>query len=107
MNLSRESRKRFEGAAGAASTCVLIAVLALLLTWQDNSATETQFYVYRKECNPNGYNCGSYSRRFTLPANTTSMTDTTARHNRVSCYKVSALITGKEYFTNESCAYNR
>ncbi|MET0464601.1 MAG: fibronectin type III domain-containing protein [Chitinophagaceae bacterium] len=70
------------------------------LTWQDNSANENQFEVYRSI----GTN-SSYVLYTTLPANTTSFNDSALGANSIYYYKVRAVNDGSpSSYSNEDSA---
>jgi hypothetical protein len=73
------------------------------VTWQDRSGTESNFEVYRSSGNNS-----TYLLLATLPANTTSFTDTSLFANAIYYYKVRATnIGGNSTYTNEDSAKTR
>ncbi len=63
-------------------TAAAISTTQIKLTWTDNSTDEDSFKVYRSP------DCSSWVLMTTLPANTTTYTDTGLTLNTTYCYKV-------------------
>ena len=72
------------------------SVNGVFLSWQDNSSNESGFLVQKRQ--------GSIFSNFSVGANQTSYTDTSASQNNSYCYSVSATNgSGSSTFTSEQC----
>jgi hypothetical protein len=71
-------------------------VLALILTWNDNSLVEDNYLVYRRAQNER-----TYRQVAVLPADTTRWVDTNTRRNRTYCYFVVATKKGVDDANSE------
>lgn len=72
---------------------------ALMLSWQDNSAVESRYEVWRQEGNQSHFN-----RVMVLPANTTAWIDNNTTINQRYCYLVVAYRNSERGFSNVKCA---
>ncbi len=82
-------KKRVPPGAPSNLTATVISYSQIDLTWQDNSADETGFYIYRKNTN-------SYSNIANIEANTTFYNDTGLSPGTTYSYKVTAYNNGGE-----------
>jgi RHS repeat-associated protein len=97
-NQGNDSSFKTLGNLPAAPSDLTVAngVNGISLTWQDNSSNENGFYIQRSQ--------GSSYANFSVAANQTSFTDTSAIQNNSYCYSVSATnSSGNSAFTSEQC----
>jgi hypothetical protein len=76
---------------------------AIAITWTDNSSTEQSFELWRSTTGPSG----TYSKRATLPANTTTTDDTGLTAGNQYCYELKAIgsgITPDSPLSTSACA---
>lgn len=77
----------------------VILASVLMLSWQDNSAIESRYEVWRQEGNQS-----HFSRVILLPANTTAWIDNNTKINQRYCYLVVAYRNQERGFSNVKCA---
>lgn len=78
---------------------MIALILALTLTWQDNSNNEQGFYILRRLANESVYSIVA-----TVPPNARIYWDNKAKKKSVYCYMVASFIGDQRSYSNEACA---